>query len=50
VILQEAASEFLTLAAPSMELGTLVQPLNKPTAHHPPVTLKSNTVTRFKFF
>jgi hypothetical protein len=45
-ILQEAASEFPTLAAPQRELETSIQPLKKPTANHLPVILKSYTETR----
>jgi hypothetical protein len=44
-ILQEAASEFLPLAAPQRELETSIQPLKKPTANHLPVILKRNTET-----
>jgi hypothetical protein len=47
---QEATSEFPTLATPQRELETSIQPLKKLTANHLPVILKSNTETRFKIF
>jgi hypothetical protein len=40
-ILQEATSEFPTLAAPQKELKTSIQPLKQLTANHLPVILKS---------
>jgi hypothetical protein len=40
-ILQEAASEFPTPAAPQRELETSIQPLKQLTANHLPVILKS---------
>ncbi len=49
-ILQEAASEFPTLAEPQREWEASIQPVKKPTANHLPVILKSNTETRFKSF
>jgi hypothetical protein len=38
------------MGAPQREWGTLIQPLKKPTINHPPVILKSYTVTRAKNF
>jgi hypothetical protein len=38
----------IVMGAPQREWGIAIQPLKKPTIHHPPVILKTNTVTRFK--
>ncbi len=48
--MEEAASEFLTQAAPQRELETSVQPLKKLTANHLPVIFKSNTEATVKSF